>query len=984
MSVSIAVMLVVLMPADALAAGCTESWAKAESGSWGTAANWSPEKVPTASDEVCITKPGEYTVTVTGSVSVESLTLGASSGATKQTLLVDGLLSSGALNLSTSATIAKTGVLNLESTSSNDAVVAGSATISNGGELLSSASSTNYLEANLTTAASGVVDLKSGELRQDDNTTTINEGAFDVEGGAIFAATAGTDKFVNRGSLANGGSVSLANDASWTQEAGTSSETGNPVSIFNSGQLTDVSGVGSFDLVDTAVLSGMIPAGQTVTADAIPSHNAEVKVSGTVTNEGTLALDSPAGGGEPALEKVSVSSRLGNRGVLSTQSQSGQVDFLEVPLANEAAATVDVESGELRQDENTTTTNDGIFEVKSGAIFAATAGADEFVNKGSLANAGSVSLTNDASWTQEAGTSSETGSPVSIFNSGQLTDVSGVGGFDLVDTAVLSGTVPAGQSVTADAIPSHNALVKVSGTVTNEGTLALVSPSKGGEPGFLGTSSRIDNDGVLTTQSETSNPSFLEANLTNAAAGTVDVEAGELRQDENTTTINEGAFEVAAGAIFAETSGTDVFTNEAGGTLRPDIASATSYGIVKASSGATFTPGGTISPNLVGGYAPPVGAEFDVIAGESPIGGEFATVANNFLGDYSKASSSPSTIAVKRDRDSTVTALLAQPESLTRGQSVTFTATITTGQGPIGSPTGTVTFFDGASELGSGEVSTAAGVTSAAFTTSALAVGHDKIVAGYNGDPNYGTSSSAPAEVTVAEVPPTLTTIEPPGPSGGGGGGRPEARIATGKASTTPVVPPPLLVKTGNVAPVSGTVLVQLPGTSKFVPLSTLRQIPFGSVIEATHGTVSVTTAEPGGKTQTGEFFEGEFILRQGPNGIVIAELTGGDFSVCPTKRERSHIARAGAAPARAGTTLARAAASGSHVVRKLWANAHGKFSTKGNYAAGAVQGTEWLTEDLCDGTLIRVTRDKVAVTNLVNHKHVEVTTGHKYLAKAP
>ncbi len=80
----------------------------------------------------------------------------------------------------------------------------------------------------------------------------------------------------------------------------------------------------------------------------------------------------------------------------------------------------------------------------------------------------------------------------------------------------------------------------------------------------------------------------------------------------------------------------------------------------------------------------------------------------------------------------------------------------------------------------------------------------------------------------------------------------------------------------------------------------------------------------------------------------------------------------------------AQAAASGKHVVRKLWANAHGKFSTEGNYAAGAVQGTEWLTEDLCEGTLIRVTRDKVAVTNLVNHKHVEVKTGHKYLAKAP
>jgi len=191
-------------------------------------------------------------------------------------------------------------------------------------------------------------------------------------------------------------------------------------------------------------------------------------------------------------------------------------------------------------------------------------------------------------------------------------------------------------------------------------------------------------------------------------------------------------------------------------------------------------------------------------------------------------------------------------------------------------------------------------------------------------------------------------------------------------------VPPPVLARTGNVAPVSGKVLVRLPGTSKFVPLSSLRQIPFGSVIEATNGTVSVTTAEPGGKTQTGEFFSGEFILRQGANGVVVAELTGGNFSVCPTKRERSHIARAGSAFARA------ASASGSHVVRKLWANAHGKFSTKGNYAAGAVQGTEWLTEDLCDGTLIKVTRDKVAVTNLVNHRHVEVTKGRHYLAKAP
>jgi DNA-binding beta-propeller fold protein YncE len=213
----------------------------------------------------------------------------------------------------------------------------------------------------------------------------------------------------------------------------------------------------------------------------------------------------------------------------------------------------------------------------------------------------------------------------------------------------------------------------------------------------------------------------------------------------------------------------------------------------------------------------------------------------------------------------------------------------------------------------------------------------------------------------------------------------PNAKIATSKPSTTTttgagtpaasIVPAPVLAIAGNVAPISGTVLVQLPGTKAFVPLSSLRQIPFGTVIEATQGHVSVTTAQPNGTTQTGEFFEGEFVLKQGRNGQVIAELTGGNFSVCPTARERAH---------KASATAAASHASGKHVVRKLWANAHGSFSTKGNYAAGAVQGTEWLTEDLCEGTLIRVTRDKVAVTNLVNHHHVEVKTGHKYLAKAP
>ena len=201
----------------------------------------------------------------------------------------------------------------------------------------------------------------------------------------------------------------------------------------------------------------------------------------------------------------------------------------------------------------------------------------------------------------------------------------------------------------------------------------------------------------------------------------------------------------------------------------------------------------------------------------------------------------------------------------------------------------------------------------------------------------------------------------------------------TAAASTTPaalpppVLPVPVLAQTGDVAPVSGQVVVRLPGSSTFMALPSVTQIPFGTVVNATHGSVSVTTMGPHGATQTITLSEGEFVLTQSHNGAVVATLAGGDFSGCPTAGERAHMAHAASTHATA-----------KHVVRKLWAEGHGSFTTDGNYASASVRGTKWLTEDLCEGTLIHVATDKVAVINRVNHRHVLVKAGHSYLAKAP
>jgi hypothetical protein len=61
----------------------------------------------------------------------------------------------------------------------------------------------------------------------------------------------------------------------------------------------------------------------------------------------------------------------------------------------------------------------------------------------------------------------------------------------------------------------------------------------------------------------------------------------------------------------------------------------------------------------------------------------------------------------------------------------------------------------------------------------------------------------------------------------------------------------------------------------------------------------------------------------------------------------------------------------------------HGKFRSKGRYAAATTRGTAWSMADRCDGTLTSVSQGAVTVNDLVRHKNVIVRAGHSYLAKA-
>lgn len=91
----------------------------------------------------------------------------------------------------------------------------------------------------------------------------------------------------------------------------------------------------------------------------------------------------------------------------------------------------------------------------------------------------------------------------------------------------------------------------------------------------------------------------------------------------------------------------------------------------------------------------------------------------------------------------TTTTLTSSSNPSTSGQSVTFTATVAdSSTGSSGTPTGSVTFQDGATTLALNvPVSTTAGVTKVTFTTSALAAGSHSLKATYSGDTNFTSSS---------------------------------------------------------------------------------------------------------------------------------------------------------------------------------------------------------------------------------------------------
>jgi hypothetical protein len=164
-----------------------------------------------------------------------------------------------------------------------------------------------------------------------------------------------------------------------------------------------------------------------------------------------------------------------------------------------------------------------------------------------------------------------------------------------------------------------------------------------------------------------------------------------------------------------------------------------------------FYDGGTLlgSGTLSGGHAS---------IGTATLSGGTHSISATYTGAGTFAASTSSSLSQVVNKASSATSLASSLNPATYGQSVTFTAKVSSS---AGTPSGTVTFKDGATTLGARTLSGG----NATFSSSTLNTGSHNITAVYGGNTNFNGSTSAVVNQAVTKAGTKATVTASPNPS---------------------------------------------------------------------------------------------------------------------------------------------------------------------------------------------------------------------------
>ncbi len=141
------------------------------------------------------------------------------------------------------------------------------------------------------------------------------------------------------------------------------------------------------------------------------------------------------------------------------------------------------------------------------------------------------------------------------------------------------------------------------------------------------------------------------------------------------------------------------------------------------------------------------------------------TITAVYGGDanFNVATSNAVTQTVGKSGTTTTLSTSVNPSAV--GQPVSMTATISVTSPGSGTPTGTITFKDGANSIGAAAILPGGGGGTATFTTNSLPVGNHTLNVTYNGDANFTGSTAAPVIQTVGQASTTTTVVSSANPS---------------------------------------------------------------------------------------------------------------------------------------------------------------------------------------------------------------------------
>jgi Bacterial Ig-like domain (group 3) len=351
---------------------------------------------------------------------------------------------------------------------------------------------------------------------------------------------------------------------------------------------------------------------------------------------------------------------------------------------------------------------------------------------------------------------------------------------------------------------------------------------------------------------------------------------------------------------------------------------------------------------------------------ECPEGGKFGWASDVTLHEVTPLQQTAETPCPKASsKRGTTTTLQASATSSTVGETVTYTATVTPKTPGAPEPTGHVKFLDGETPIESCSAQPLTPGKSSSTATCQLSyaeAGSHSTTAKYGGDANFIGSTSSPSQTVTVRAPEKGS----PGPN------------VTPGPNITPS-PGPEVGHLEEAAPVSGTVLIRLPGSHGFTSLTSAMLIPDGSELDATKGRIRLLVASGvPGVTNAVELYGGRFIVHQSTGAtprtyfILSQPLTGCQPPVGP-----AHIASA------AQGIDARAKGHKGPRSRHLWVTEHGgRFNTQGQYVSTSVEGTTWLTSDTCTSSSVTVSQGVVKVRDLVRRRSVTLHAGKSYTAR--